>query len=87
VFLLLGTINVLCTAVTRDVRTTRYYLAILACGDVGHMYANYVGMGSEVFWGFGAYNEVMIGNVWITLFLWVNRLGTLSGAFGRLGRS
>lgn len=72
---------------TRDVHTTRVFLLILACGDVGHMYANYAGMGPDVFWDFGAYNEVMVGNVWITVFLWVNRVGTLMGVFGRLRRT
>ena len=51
------------------------------------MYANYAGMGPDVFWDFGAYNEVMVGNVWITVFLWVNRVGTLMGVFGRLRRT
>ncbi|KAF1948058.1 hypothetical protein EJ02DRAFT_332515, partial [Clathrospora elynae] len=87
VFPLLGLLNILCTAVTRDVRTTKFYLTILACGDMGHMYANYRGMWSAVFWDFRAYNEVMVGNVWITLFLWVNRVATLSGVFGRIRRT
>jgi hypothetical protein len=86
-FMMLGAMNVLCTVVTRDVRTTRYYLALLACGDMGHLYANYLGMGSEVFWGFGAYSDVMMGNVYITLFLLVNRVATLAGVFGRIRRT
>jgi hypothetical protein len=86
-FLMLGAMNVLCTVVTRDVRTTRYYLALLACGDMGHLYANYLGMGREVFWDFGAYNDVMMGNVYITLFLLVNRVATLAGVFGRMRRA
>jgi hypothetical protein len=83
---MLAALNILCTSVTRDVRTTRYYLMILACGDMGHMWANYIGMGSEVFWNFDSYNEVMMGNVAITVVLWTMRVLTLSGAFGRIGR-
>lgn len=83
---MLATLNILCTAITHDVRTTRYYLMILACGDMGHMFVNYVGMGSEVFWNFDRYNEVMVGNVAITVVLWTMRVLTLSGVFGRLGR-
>ena len=59
---------------------------ILACGDMGHMWANYIGMGSEVFCNFDSYNEVMMGNVAITVVLWTMRVLTLSGAFGRIGR-
>lgn len=87
IFLLFALLNILCTALTRDVRVTKYYLAILMVGDVGHLYANYKGMGGDVFWEFGAYNEVMIGNVWITVFLLGMRGLTLSGVFGRVGRS
>ena len=83
---MLAALNILCTIVTRDVRTTRYYLAILACGDLGHLYANYLGMGNKIFWAFGAYNDVMMGNVYITLFLWLNRVATLAGVFGRIRR-
>ncbi|CAO2658276.1 Nn.00g059990.m01.CDS01 [Neocucurbitaria sp. VM-36] len=86
VFLLFAFLNILCTVVTRDVTVTKYYLAILACGDVGHLYANYKGMGPHVFWNFSNYNEFMIGNVWITVFLWVNRIATLAGVFGRVRR-
>ena len=53
---------------------------------MGHMFVNYVGMGSEVFWNFDRYNEVMVGNVAITVLLWTMRVLTLSGVFGRLGR-
>ena len=53
---------------------------------MGHMWANYIGMGSEVFWNFDSYNEVMMGNVAITVVLWTMRVLTLSGAFGRIGK-
>ena len=86
IFGLFALLSILCTALTRDTRVTRYYLAILACGDIGHLYANYKGMGGDIFWDFGAYNEVMVGNVWITVFLWVNRIATLAGMFGKVTR-
>ncbi|KAL6702644.1 hypothetical protein ACN47E_001267 [Coniothyrium glycines] len=84
IFLLLAALNILCLVISRDARVSRYYLVLLASADIGHMYANYKGMGPEVFWDFRNYNEMMIGNIWITLFLFVNRVGTLAGIFGRL---
>lgn len=85
-FSVLALFSVLCTFVTREAKVTKYYLAILACGDIGHLYANYKGMGREILLNFGDYNEVMVGNVWITIFLYVNRIATLAGAFGRIGQ-
>lgn len=76
---------VTCTVLTKDPGVTRYYLFFAACGDVGHLIANYAGMGSEVFWAWRAWNEVMWGNIAITVFLFVNRVATLGGVFGRLG--
>ena len=80
--LLFALFSLLCTVITTDMRVTKYYLAILACGDMGHLYANYKGMGDAVFWDFGRYNEVMWGNVGITVFLWCFRILTLAGVFG-----
>ncbi|OAL43669.1 hypothetical protein IQ07DRAFT_579950 [Pyrenochaeta sp. DS3sAY3a] len=81
-FLVLFLFSILCTLCARDSHVTKWYLVILACGDIAHLYANYRGMGREVFFGFGQYNEVMVGNVWVTVFLWVNRVATLGGVFG-----
>lgn len=83
-FLLLAGLNILCLAISRDVRVSRYFLVLLACADLGHLYANYLGMGKDHFWNFAEYNEVMVGNVWITIFLFVNRVSTLLGIFGTL---
>lgn len=55
------------------------------CGDVGHLVANYKGMGRDVFWAYMEWNEVMWGNIAVTVFLFLNRLFTLSGGFGRTG--
>ena len=87
VFLLLAGMAVLCTVVTRDANITKWYLIIVACGDIGHIYANYAVMGPQVFWDFSQYNEIMWGNVAVTLFLHVNRLATLLGLFGRIRSS
>ena len=84
IFLLLGGFAVLCTVVTREKRITKGYLLVAAAGDLGHLYANWKAMGPAVFWNFGAYNEIMWGNVAVTVFLHVNRLATVSGVFGRL---
>jgi hypothetical protein len=60
---------------------------MLACGDLGPVYASYKVMGSNVFWDFGAYNSMMIGNIGFTAFLHINRLLTLLGAFGEVGQN
>ena len=82
-FLLLFGNAILCTVITRDKRVTRGYLLLAAVGDLGHLWANWKVMGPEVFWDFGGYNEVMWGNVAVTVFLHVNRLATVLGLFGR----
>jgi hypothetical protein len=64
---------------------TKYYLLFAVCGDVGHLVANYVGMGSAVFWAYREWNEVMWGNIAVTVFLLLNRLATLLGLFGQPG--
>tara|TARA_R110002003_G_scaffold113_3_gene9839 strand:+ start:37729 stop:38076 length:348 start_codon:yes stop_codon:yes gene_type:complete len=86
VFLLLAGLAVLCTAITREARVTKWYLFMVACGDLGHIYASYKVMGSEIFWNFSEYNDMMVGNVVVSAFLHVNRGLTLIGAFGRIGR-
>ena len=74
-----------CTVLTKDPNVTKYYLMFAACGDVGHLAANYAGMGSAVFWAYREWNEVMWGNIAVTIFLFVNRTATLSGVYGQLG--
>jgi hypothetical protein len=85
VFLLLAGLALLCTVLTRDARVTRWYLLMVACGDLGHIYASYKVMGSSVFWDFSNYNDMMVGNVVVSAFLHMNRLATLLGVFGRVG--
>jgi hypothetical protein len=86
VFLLLGGLAILCTVITRDARVTKWYLFMVACGDIGHIYASYRVMESDVFWNFGGYNDMMIGNIGVSAFLHVNRILTLLGVFGKIGR-
>lgn len=85
IFLLLFGIAILCTAVTREKRVVTGYLLLAAAGDLGHLYANWKGMGPAVFWNFNDYNEIMWGNVAVTVFLHINRLATVLGVFGKVG--
>lgn len=84
-FLLLAGYALNCTVLTKDANVSKYYLLFAACGDVGHLLANYAGMESKVFWAWRDWNEVMWGNIAITIFLFVNRLATLSGIYGKPG--
>ncbi|KAF2799966.1 hypothetical protein K505DRAFT_229783 [Melanomma pulvis-pyrius CBS 109.77] len=86
IFLLLAALAVLCTAITREARVAKFYLAILALADLGHIYASYKVMGPATFWDLAKYNDMMWGNIGASAFLHVNRLATLAGVFGRVGR-
>ncbi|CAI6340157.1 unnamed protein product [Periconia digitata] len=86
VFLLLAFLGILCTAVTRDTRVTQLYLFFVAVGDLGHIYASYKVMGQEMFLDLNNYNDMMWGNIGVSAFLHVNRLATLLGVFGKVGR-
>jgi hypothetical protein len=79
-------LSLLFTVITRESRLTKYYLSAAALGDLGHIYASYAVMGKEMFWDFDGYNDMMVGNVLVSAFLWVNRTLTLLGVFGRVGR-
>ncbi|KAF2268094.1 hypothetical protein CC78DRAFT_530472 [Lojkania enalia] len=83
IFVLLAALAILCTAITREKRVAKFYLFFVALGDLGHIYSSYKAMGPEMFWNFNQYNEVMWGNIGVSAFLHVNRLGTLTGVFGR----
>lgn len=86
-FFLLAGYALTCTVLTKDPDVTKYYLILAACGDVGHLAANYAGMGSAVFWAYREWNEVMWGNIAVTIFLFLNRIATVSGLFGTLART
>jgi hypothetical protein len=76
----------LCTVITRDANVTKWYLAMVAMGDLGHIYSNYMVMGPEVFWNYGEWNDMMWGNIGFSAFLHGNRVATLLGVFGKVGR-
>lgn len=84
-FLVLAGYALTCTVLTRDPNVTKYYLMFAACGDVGHLAANYIGMGDSVFWRYTEWNEVMWGNIAVTIFLFLNRMATVNGVFGTPG--
>jgi hypothetical protein len=86
-FLVQCLLSFLFTVVTRDTRLTKYYLAAASVGDLGHIYASYKYMDSEMFWDWQGYNDMMVGNVIISAALWLMRMGTLSGVFGIVARS
>jgi hypothetical protein len=82
-FLVIAGYALTCTVLTRDPHVTKYYLIFAACGDIGHLLANYYGMGASVFWAWGEWNEIMWGNIAVTVVLFVNRIATLGGIYGR----
>ncbi|KAJ4305128.1 hypothetical protein N0V90_000658 [Kalmusia sp. IMI 367209] len=86
VFILLAGLAILCTAITREGRVAKWYLLMVAVGDLGHIYSSYKVMGPETFWNFNEYNDMMWGNIGASAFLHVNRLATVLGVFGRVGR-
>lgn len=86
IFILLAGLAILCTVLTRDARVTKWYLIILGICDLGHIYASYRVMGSDVFWDFQNYNDMMIGNIGFSAFLHINRVLTLLGLFGKIGQ-
>jgi hypothetical protein len=85
-YLVLALLSILAVFVSHEPRVVKWYLFIVAIGDVGHLYASYRGMGEEAFWDWNGYTNMMIGNIIFGVFLVSNRLLTLSGFFGRIGR-
>ncbi|KAF2644775.1 hypothetical protein P280DRAFT_546200 [Massarina eburnea CBS 473.64] len=86
IFVLLAFLAIVCTAISRDSRVTKYYLLFVAVADLGHICASHAVMGKEMLLDFNVYNDVMWGNIGASAFLHVNRLATLLGVFGRVGR-
>ena len=85
VFLLLAGLAVLC-CFFGDAKVARGYLAIVAIADVGHIYCSYLGMGEKYFWDLNLWNRMVWSNVGVSAFLCVNRIATVSGVFGKVGR-
>ena len=59
---------------------------VLACGDTGHILANYAVLESAFFWNPGGWNDMAWGNIGVSVFLCINRIATLLGVFGKIGR-
>lgn len=68
-------------------KTVRGYLLIVAVADLGHIWAVYQGMsrgsaGAAQFWDWRGWNDMVAGNVGVSLFLCVNRVATVLGLWG-----
>ncbi|KAI1457243.1 hypothetical protein F4805DRAFT_429407 [Annulohypoxylon moriforme] len=83
VYLLLAALAVLCSW-TSHKSVAKWYLLVVAFADYGHIWACYRGVGEEVFWDTGRWNEMLWGGVGVSVLLNLARWGTLLGGFGRL---
>ncbi|KAJ6264151.1 LOW QUALITY PROTEIN: hypothetical protein Dda_0293 [Drechslerella dactyloides] len=70
---------------TSEVAVVKRYLVALLVGDIGHLAAVWWHMGTGHFVGAHRWNVFTWGNVGVTAFLAVVRLGTLAGLFGGIG--
>ena len=64
---------------------TRGYLTVVAIADLGHIYANYLGMGEKHFLDLNSWNHMAWANIGISAFLCLNRVATVLGCFGKVG--
>lgn len=83
IFILLALLAIICCWTKHPEIITRYLLAV-AIADLGHCYATYRAVGSEDFLDIRGWNDVIWGNVGVSLFLHINRLATVGGVFGRI---
>jgi hypothetical protein len=60
------------------------YLVAVAIADFGHIYAAYASLG-EVFWDVSKWNDMVWGNIGVSVFLNINRWATVLGLFGTIG--
>ncbi len=68
-------------------KAARGYLLIVAAADLGHIWAVYEGMsrgkaGAAQFWDWRNWNDMVMGNVGVSAFLFVNRVTTALGLWG-----
>lgn len=84
VLLLLAPMSLICCWTTNST-TTKWYLIAVAFADLGHVYATYRGVGYEYFVNPSGWNDMVWGNVGVSLFLHVNRWAAVMGVFGRVG--
>lgn len=85
VYLMISGLAVVCCW-TSDRTVVRNYLLVVALADLGHIYAVYKVFGYSHFMDLGSWNDTTWGNVGVSAFLHVNRLATVLGVFGRVGR-
>lgn len=85
VYVLLALLAVVCCW-TSHKQTVVSYLCAVALADLGHIFAVYRVFGSNQFWEVSGWNDMTWGNVGVSAFLHVNRLGTVVGLFGTVGR-
>jgi hypothetical protein len=81
-YLLLGMCGVAVIYGTSEPHVLRNYLIALAIADIGHLYATYLAMGYVSFVDYASWGQVAWGNIAATVFLFVNRILYLVGAFG-----
>ena len=84
VLLLLAAMAIVC-CFTNHAEVARRYLIAVALADVGHIYSVYTALGDKVFWDLNEWNQMMAGNVGVTIFLNINRWLTVAGLFGKIG--
>lgn len=83
VYLLLAAIAVICSW-TSHASVARWYLIAVALADYGHIWACYRGVGPDVFWDVGKWNDMLWGGVAVSAGLNALRWLTVLGAFGAL---
>ncbi|KAI1335730.1 hypothetical protein F5Y15DRAFT_239347 [Xylariaceae sp. FL0016] len=84
VYLLLAAVAVICCW-TPHARTARWYLFVVALADYGHIWATYRGVGDELFWDVGGWNDMVWGSVGGSVALNLVRWTTLLGLWGEVG--
>lgn len=83
IWLLLALLAVICSWTNHPEIIKRYLLAV-ALADLGHCWATYRAVGSDYFFNVSGWNDMIWGNVGVSLFLHVNRLATVLGVFGSI---
>ena len=82
-WLLVAGLGVLCCHFASPA-VARNYLLMIACCDIGHVYTVYSGLGADLFFDVNRWNYMVWGHVGITAFIFMNRLATLAGVFGKM---
>ncbi|KAI1143911.1 hypothetical protein F5Y05DRAFT_10691 [Hypoxylon sp. FL0543] len=81
VYLLLAALAVVCSW-TPHAAVARWYLVAVALADYGHIWACYRGVGADVFWDLGRWNDMLWGGVGVSAALNLLRWLTVLGVFG-----